>query len=311
MPPSPQPGMPVRAAAAVATGRRVRRARRLVLALAVALVAGCGDENQPPPAPTPEPAPSSAAPAPTRSTPPPTPRPSVTAPAGFVALSSIDPTIIEDVRYATAHNFVGRPVTGYTEPICVLTRQAADALRRVQVAAQARGYRLKVYDCYRPLSAGDEFVRWARDPDDDRMRAEFYPTLAKSQLFPQGFIASPSSHNSGSTVDLTLVRTPAAPQPTFSPGQELRSCTAPAGRRYADNSIDMGTGYDCFESLSHTENPAVTGAARANRLLLRDLMRQQGFTNYSGEWWHYDYDDDPYPNRYFDFPVTRAALPGG
>jgi len=230
------------------------------------------------------------------------------APPVFVALDEVDPTILHDIRYTTRHNFVGRRIHGYREPLCVLTRPAAKALERAQDALLAVGYSLKVYDCYRPQTAVNHFVRWAGRLPDDRMKAEFYPRVDKSQLFEDGYIAARSGHSRGSTVDLTLVRLPAASQPRWRPSMGLVPCYAPYGERFADNSIDMGTGYDCFDTLSHTLDPRVQGAAHQNRLLLKSILEAVGFTNYANEWWHYTLADEPFPNRYFDFPVSRRAL---
>ncbi|MEV0811361.1 M15 family metallopeptidase [Micromonospora sp. NPDC050200] len=265
----------------------------MALLLTVAAVAGC----QRPPGPAPRP--SAITPSPT----------GVTAPADFVLLSEVDPTIAVDIRYATAHNFVGRPVDGYPEPLCLLTRTAAEALRRVQTAARAQSRSLRVYDCYRPQRAVDDFVRWAPNPADQRMKAEFYPGVDKSRLFADGYIGAPTAHSRGSTLDLTLEPVPAPPGATYTPGEPLVACTAPAGRRFADGGVDMGTGFDCFDPLAHTDNPGVTGPPRQNRQLLRRLMQQGGFVNYDREWWHYRYADEPYPNMYFDFPVAVSSLP--
>jgi D-alanyl-D-alanine dipeptidase len=231
------------------------------------------------------------------------------APPGFVDLSDVDPTIVQDIRYATPHNFVGRPVKGYLEPRCLLTTQAAQALHQVQTAARAKGYGLKVYDCYRPARAGEDFATWARAPFDQTMKGEFYPDEAKSSLFVDGYVGGGrTSHSRGSTMDLTLVPYPPPSQRPFVPGEPLQPCTAPRAQRFPDNSVDMGTGFDCFDSRSHTLDPRITGTARENRLLLRQLMTDAGFVNYSNEWWHYDFSRDPHPNTYYDFPVARAAL---
>lgn len=227
---------------------------------------------------------------------------------GLVDLAAVDSTILRDIRYGQAHNFVGRPVRGYLEPLCLLTRRAATALRDAQRALRPRGYTLKVYDCYRPARAVADFARWAGDAADQRMKAEFYPRVDKSTLFEDGYLAHRSGHSRGSTVDLTVVRLPSAPQPAYRPGQPLVACYAPVGERFADNSIDMGTGYDCFDTLAHTLDPRVTGVQCANRLLLRNAMTAAGFTDYRGEWWHYTLNDEPYPSTYFDFPVRT---PGG
>lgn len=230
------------------------------------------------------------------------------APPGFVAVTLANPTILNDIRYATAHNFIGRPITGYVEPLCILTVQAAAALSVAQAKALALGYTLKVYDCYRPQRAVNDFIAWAGNLGDQTMKAEFYPGLDKSVLFDQGYIASRSGHSRGSTMDLTLVKLPPRLQPIYLPGQPLTACTAPVGQRFADNTIDMGTGYDCFDTLANTLDPRITGSPHANRLLLKTVMTSSGFTNLDLEWWHYTLDNEPYPNTYFDFPVALSSL---
>ncbi|MPY63015.1 M15 family metallopeptidase, partial [Streptomyces spongiae] len=128
------------------------------------------------------------------------------APEDFVALGTVDPTILEDIRYFTRHNFVGERVDGYQQPLCILTRPAAEALHKAQTELLRQGYTLKVYDCYRPQRAVDHFVRWAKDLDDQRMKTEFYPQVDKTRLFTDGYIAEKSGHSRGSTMDLTLVK---------------------------------------------------------------------------------------------------------
>jgi D-alanyl-D-alanine dipeptidase len=280
-----------RAATPVRGGQVLRRpGAALVVAIAVvALSAGCD-----------RPAPTRPMPAPTASEP--------HAPAGFVVLSDVDPSIRTDIRYAGPHNFVGRPIAGYREPLCVLTWAAADALHRVQTAALARNHTIKVYDCYRPQRAVNDFVAWAKQPGEQQMKAEFYPRVEKSRLFDEGYIGEPTAHSRGSTLDLTLVAMPPLAQPSYTPGQPLVPCTAPVDERFPDNSVDMGTGFDCFDPLAHTADPAVTGTARDNRMLLKRLMADAGFTNYPREWWHYSYAPEPYPDTYFDFPVARSAV---
>jgi len=227
-------------------------------------------------------------------------------PSTFVDLAVVDPTILHDIRYGQTHIFVGRRIRGYLEPRCILTRKAASALRTAHAALRPRGYTLKVYDCYRPQRAVNDFAGWAGNAADNRMKREFYPRVAKSTLFTGGYLAHRSGHSRGSTVDLTLVRLPAAAMPPYVPGQPLVPCYAPYGRRFRDNSIDMGTGYDCFDPLAATLDPRVTGVRRANRLLLRGAMTAAGFSNYSHEWWHYTLDGEPYRSTYFDFPVTGS-----
>ncbi|MEU9866085.1 M15 family metallopeptidase [Streptomyces sp. NPDC047971] len=232
------------------------------------------------------------------------------APKEFVALSSVDRTIIQEMRYTTEHNFVGEKVDGYRQPLCILTRPAAEALHRAQVKLLARGYSLKVYDCYRPQRAVDHFVRWAKDLQDEEMKREFYPQVDKSRLFADGYIAEKSGHSRGSTVDLTIVKLPAAPTRPYVPGETLVECYAPQALRFPDNSVDMGTGFDCFDTLSHTDDPRIQGAQRANRQLLKGTLAEQGFVNLPEEWWHFTFKPEPFPSTLFDFPVARRSVAG-
>ncbi|MEU1488202.1 M15 family metallopeptidase [Streptomyces sp. NPDC005752] len=237
-------------------------------------------------------------------------RPEPKAPPEFVDLRSVDPTIITEMRYTTAHNFMGEPVDGYRQPVCILTRPAALALRTAQRSLLRQGYSLKVYDCYRPQRAVDHFVRWAEDLDDQAMKGEFYPEVDKTRLFEDGYIAEKSGHSRGSTVDLTLVKLPALPTRPYEPGEELTACHASQDERFPDNSVDMGTGYDCFDTLSHTDDPRVQGAQRAHRQFLKETLTGLGFVNLAEEWWHFTFKPELFPDTYFDFPVARRSVAG-
>jgi len=231
-------------------------------------------------------------------------------PRGFVYLRDVDASIRQDIRYAGAHNFIGRPVAGYAAPECVLTRPAAQALKQVQAALRPRGYGLVVWDCYRPARAVADFMRWTEDPDS-RMKAEFYPQTDKTRLVALGYIAARSSHASASTVDLGLIPLKAAPRPPWTEGAPLKPCTASEGERFDDGTIDLGTGFDCFDERAHIAPPELGAAARQNRALLGAAMARHGFASYRREWWHFRLVDQPYPNRMFDFPIPprRPAAP--
>jgi D-alanyl-D-alanine dipeptidase len=200
-------------------------------------------------------------------------------PGSFVDAATVAPALIVDARYATAHNFVGRPVDGYDKPICYLTRPAAAALAQVVSDLEPRGLTIKVFDCYRPERAVAHFVRWARNLHDVKMKREFYPHVDKSTLFRDGYIAARSGHSRGSTADLTLARR--------SDGQEL----------------DMGTPFDFFSPRSWPTDKSISAEAQANRALLAQAMRKRGFRLYDKEWWHFTLRHEPYPQSYFDFPV--------
>ncbi|MFD0358798.1 M15 family metallopeptidase [Streptomyces sp. NPDC127110] len=232
------------------------------------------------------------------------------APREFVSLSSVDPTIIQEMRYVSAHNFIGERIDGYRQPVCILTRPAAEALHRAQRRLVSQGYSLKVYDCYRPQRAVDHFVRWAKDLSDERRKAEFYPRVDKSRLFEDGYIAEKSGHSRGSTTDLTIVPLPAVPAPRPRPGQESVPCYAPQAERYPDNSVDMGTGFDCFDTLSHTDDPRVQGEQREHRQVLKTALAAEGFVNLPEEWWHFTHKPELFPDTYFDFPVARRSVSG-
>lgn len=200
-------------------------------------------------------------------------------PEGFVDAASVAPGLHVEMRYAGAHNFVGRPIDGYAAPLCLLTRDAADALAAVQAELAPRGLGLKLFDCYRPRRAVAHFARWARDLGDQSTKSEYYPNVDKSELFTLGYIAERSGHSRGSTVDLTII--------DLASGAEL----------------DMGSPFDLFDTRSWPTDQSVSAAARANRLMLQDLMRSHGFRGLREEWWHFTLNEEPYPESYFDFVV--------
>jgi zinc D-Ala-D-Ala dipeptidase len=221
----------------------------------------------------------------------------------LVDVKTLDSTIVVEARYYAAHNFMGRRVNGYEADKCLLMRQAAEALVRAQAELRTFGLGVKAYDCYRPQRAVADFAAWARDVSDTKMKAEFYPDVDKARLFELGYIAERSGHSRGSTIDLTLIPLPPPVQDLYREGDVLVRCTAVAGERFRDNSLDMGTGYDCFSELSHTANARVGALPQRNRLLLKSVMEKHGFVNYAQEWWHFTLDDEPYPDRYFDVAV--------
>ena len=227
-------------------------------------------------------------------------------PNNFVRVRDLIPDAEYEIRYAGEHNFVGRPITGYRAPECWLTRAAAEALVPVQRRVKRAGYTLKFYDCFRPQRAVDDFVSWSHRPDDTTTKAEFYPDLDKSVLFPEGYIAERSGHSRGSTFDVTLVPLGKGVSPKWRVGDPQVACTSSLPPRFPDTSIDMGTGFDCFDPLANTANPGITARQAANRALLVRQLRRAGFTNYDKEWWHFTLANEPYPDTYFDAPITHG-----
>lgn len=198
-------------------------------------------------------------------------------PDGFVYLSDVDPTIKTEVRYATANNFVGKKVDGYNAKKIIITRRAAEALRRVQADLKKDGYGLKVFDAYRPQQAVNHFMRWVRDRSDQKTKSKYYPDIDKSTLRGGGYISGRSSHSRGSTVDLTLVK-------------------------LGEGEVDMGTKFDYFGPESSHNSSAATAEQKANRQRLKSAMSRAGFYSYHKEWWHYTLRSEPF-DRPFDFPV--------
>ena len=194
-------------------------------------------------------------------------------------LRHLVPGLRVEMRYAGAHNFVGRRVDGYEAPVCLLTHEAAEALAGVQAELAASGLGLKVFDCYRPQRAVADFARWAADLSDQSTKAEFYPNVDKTRLFELGYIAERSGHSRGSTLDLTLVN--------LATGAE----------------VDMGSPFDLFDTRSWPSDETVSAAARANRAMLADVMRRHGFRPLREEWWHFTLEGEPHPDTYFDFVV--------
>lgn len=224
-------------------------------------------------------------------------------PNQFVYLHDIDPSIQQEMRYASYHNFIGRPITGYRKNVCLLTLPTAQALARVQRELRAKHYSLKVYDCYRPVMAVQDFIAWSADPKQQEMKAEFYPRVNKSELFDLGYFAMKSGHSRGSTVDLTIVPIPTPKEAQYVKGMPLFACYAAQKQRYQDNSIEMGTGYDCLDEASFWDSAMLTRDAYQHRLLLRETLQKHGFIPYDKEWWHFALAKEPYPQQYFNFPV--------
>ena len=213
--------------------------------------------------------------------------------AKFVNVTDVVPDVILEIRYFGTYNFVGTRIDGYLQPTALLTREAADSLKAVSDDLVKQGYRLKIYDAYRPQTAVDHFVRWGKDLSDTAMKRYFYPREMKDSLFIKDYIAEHSGHSRGSTLDLTLF--------------DMRT----------EKEVDMGGTFDWFGSESHPDcggnpetmeyrqNDTLTAQQFANRMLLRRVMMAHGFKPYESEWWHFTLKDEPYPDTYFDIPVRE------
>ena len=204
--------------------------------------------------------------------------------SGFVLLSDYIPSIVQEIRYFSTYNFIGDRIDGYEEPVALLTIEAARALKAVANEMNVQGYRLKIFDTYRPTTAVKHFIMWGIEDQDVRMKPYFYPDVVKQDLFSKGYIAKKSSHSRGSTVDLTLL--------------DMRT----------GKEVDMGSQFDWFGIESHPDYRGITEEQYENRIFLQKAMVRNGFTPIDCEWWHFTLADEPYPDMYFSFPVSKGVL---
>jgi D-alanyl-D-alanine dipeptidase len=222
-------------------------------------------------------------------------------PGGFVYLRDIDPTIIQDIRYATSNNFVGRPLAGYQAGECVVKREVGLRLKNIQQELAKQKLSLKMFDCYRPARAAMDMVKWSRNGKEMPSERRYNPAFHKADLFRLGYIAAYSGHSTGSALDLTLVDLTADNSATFDPAKSYADCTAPVEKRAPEGSIDMGTGYDCSDLKANTRSSAITAEHRKWRNTLVAAMRKQGFVNYFREWWHFSLPGAG--GEAYDFPI--------
>ena len=208
-------------------------------------------------------------------------------PGGFVYLRDVDPTIIQDIRYATPNNFIGRPLAGYAAGECVVKREVGLRPKAVQQELAAQHLSLKMLDCYRPARASLDMVKWSQNGRETAADRRYNPKIPKTELFRLGYIASRSQHSTGAALDLTLVDLKADNSARIDPSKTYADCTAPVAARLPEGSVDMGTGYDCTDAKGHTAALSITPDQRAWRKRLVAAMATQGFVNYSKEWWHF------------------------
>lgn len=202
-----------------------------------------------------------------------------TLPDGFVYVKEVIPKLRTDLRYYSDNNFIGRPIDGYNKPKCILTVEAAEALKKVQGEFEKLGFGLLVFDAYRPQRAVNQFVKWAQDTTDNKMKDKYYPNIDKKDLFKEEYIAAKSGHSRGSTVDLTIV--------------SLKT----------GHILDLGSDFDLFDERSNVNYKNVTKNQRSIRLMLQRRMVKHGFKPHEKEWWHFTLAKEPYPDTYFDFSI--------
>jgi zinc D-Ala-D-Ala dipeptidase len=224
---------------------------------------------------------------------------------GFVYLHEIDPTILVSLRYNSNENFIGKPIDGYKKSVVIITKQAAEALKKVQEEVKKEGYNLVVYDAYRPQQAVNHFMQWSEAVKDQSKKSQYYPRIDKARVFELGYVSKRSGHSRGSTIDLTLIKD----------GQKLHEIkekdrTLLDGytiKILDDGTLDMGSSFDLFDMASHFENSLIEEKYKKMRAYLKKVMEKYGFKNYAEEWWHFTLKDEPFPagqdSSYFDFEI--------
>lgn len=200
-------------------------------------------------------------------------------PEGFVYVEDHIPDLAVELRYFSDNNFIGKPIDGYHSNRLILTKEATEALKKVQEDLRNKNLCLKVYDGYRPQRAVNHFVAWSKDLKDTIQKRKFYPEVEKQFLFKEGYIASKSGHSRGSTIDLTIID-----------GNTSKP-------------LDMGGSYDFFGEQSWVDHMEITEEQKSNRELLQVVMLKYNFRNYPKEWWHFTLRWEPFPDTYFDFVV--------
>lgn len=205
----------------------------------------------------------------------------------FVIVNDIIPDIITELRYYSSFNFVGEHIDGYEEPVALLTKDAAEKLLNVSNYFDKLGYRIKIWDSYRPKSAVDHFVRWSKNETDDKMKKYFYPDLTKKEVFEKGFVSDHSEHSKGSTVDLTLIN------------------------QTTGTDVDFGSCFDFFGEISHTNYSKIDIEKQNMRKFLKNVMEENDFENIPEEWWHFTLKNQPFPDTMFNFPVNATLIRQG
>ncbi len=224
---------------------------------------------------------------------------------GFVYLNEVDPTILVSLRYNSNENFVGKPVAGYKKSVVLLTKQAAEALKKVQQALKKDGYSLVVYDAYRPQQAVDNFMCWSVDIKDQLKKSQYYPRVNKADVFELGYVAERSGHSRGSTIDLTIIE---LGKKVHDVEESDRTLLDGFTVKFLDDgTVDMGSSFDLFDVASHFENNVIQEKYKRLRTYLKQVMEKHGFKNYPEEWWHFTLRNEPFPANsdasYFNFSV--------
>lgn len=208
--------------------------------------------------------------------------------SGFVIVNDIIPDIITELRYYSTFNFVGEKIDGYEDPVALLTKEAAKALKNVSdYFDRVEEMRIKIWDTYRPQRAVDHFLRWGKNESDDKMKKYFYPKKSKKQVFEEGYVAEHSGHTHGSTIDLTLIH------------------------KINGSDVDFGSSFDYFGELANTNYSDIAQFQKDNRQLLKRIMEENGFINLPEEWWHYTLKNEPYPKTFFNFPINSNLIRQG
>ncbi|MBN8827271.1 MAG: M15 family metallopeptidase [Sphingobacteriia bacterium] len=222
-------------------------------------------------------------------------------PEGFVYLEEVDPTIIQNLRYYSKENFIGKRLDGYKANRVILTRPTALALKRAQDILLKDGYSLVVYDAYRPQKAVDAIIKWSNNFKDQKYKEDYYPRTDKSRITNFGYFALKSPHSRGSAVDVTIISLNKTPGPIIKTHRKLTNNVSMTF--LDDGTVDMGTSFDLMDEASAPGSKLVLDKNRSKRAYLREVMTTVGFKPDEREWWHFLLENEMYPDTYFDFDI--------
>ncbi len=182
----------------------------------------------------------------------------------LIRLLDLDDDFIIDLIYATPNNFTKQTV--YNSGECYINKYTAQRLIEAKNKVKSDGYRMKVWDAYRPISAQARF--WELLPDNNFVARP--PDMATLKTFRP-------SHMNGMCVDVTL---------TDIHGTDL----------------SMPSVFDDFSERASLSCPDIDPIARQNATYLKEVMESVGFKPYEGEWWHF-YDMETPPVPYLNFQI--------
>lgn len=222
--------------------------------------------------------------------------------SGFVNLHDYDPTIIINIKYAENENITGRPLKGITANKCILSREAAITVREVQKDLNVRGFSLVIYNAYIPEKAVYSLKEYIRNNNTVKYSDKFCPNIENTELLISNYIMRKLDHARGSTLDVSII--PINKHLLSPPIYRAKTYLNSHKFYYAyDGTLNMGTSYDVFDSLSAPDNDQLNIDEQKNRQILAQAMQKHGFKQSNNMWWQFTLIREPFMDSMFDFDI--------